>query len=339
MIGVIGDLHFRDKLGYAEYVEDGRIPEEQEVLDFIVKNLEDCSSVVFMGDQLNSRTNSPHVIKKFVEFLERFDDKKLFIIKGNHEAFGDGRSAIDFLKEIKGKKWTIISDDILTVGSHVFCPYFTKSELEAKDNKDALSKVMKKLKDAPGDILFVHHAISDSLSAGVSVNLFPEVVLPKKKLQTMYKLVVGGHIHSPQEAGGVVVTGSVFNNEVGETEKFIWKITDKTLKVEQIKLPGRPIYKLENPTVDDIAKLEKHSIVKAVLTKETDKDEIKKLSDELKKFDAHMLLEQIPSKRKKIHLEEGANMLEFSIEELLEVYAKEKKVDINKLKQAFELIK
>ena len=61
------------------------------------------------------------------------------------------------------------------------------------------------------------------------------------------------------------------------------------------------------------------------------------MKKKLKKFDAYILLEQFPNERKKVHFEEG--MLEFDIEKLLETYAKIKKVDIRKLKVAFELIK
>jgi DNA repair exonuclease SbcCD nuclease subunit len=334
----IGDLHMKDFLSYSDYIKDNRVTEEQEVLEFIVKQASDCSSIVFMGDQLNGRINPPQVIKKLVNFLERFENKELIILAGNHEKSGDGKSAIDFLKEVKNKRWIIVSDNLYTLGHKVFCPYFTKAELEAKDNKDATSKIMKKIKDNPGTILFIHHIISDSLNAGIKVNLFPEAVLPKKKLEELYKLVIGGHIHTPQEMEKIIVTGSVFNNEVGETEKYIWKLNEKTLKAEKIKLPGRGVYKFENPTDKDL-KIPKESIIKVTITKKMTIAEINELKEKLKKFDAYILLEHLPKERKKIHLEDDGNMLEFDIPQLLKIYAEEKKVDINKLKQAFELIR
>ncbi|MFA7708292.1 MAG: metallophosphoesterase [Candidatus Pacearchaeota archaeon] len=337
LVGICGDLHMKDALGYSDYVD--RTSEEKEILDFIVSSFSDCKSMVFMGDQLNARTNSPQTIKKFVNFLERFDDKILFIIGGNHEVGGDGKSALDFLREIKGKQWHILTNDVTTIGNYVFCPYFTKSFLEAKDNKDATSKVVKKLKDNPGNILFVHHSISNSATAsGMKTDFFPEVVLPKKKLEELYKLVVGGHIHAPAMMGKTIVTGSIFNNEINETGKFIYKINEDTLEVEQIPLPGRKIYGLTNPTDKDL-EIEKNSIVKVVITEKMSRVAIDELKEKLKVFDAFILLEHVPSERKQIHLEDGGNMLEFSVEQLLETYATERNVDINKLKQAYELIK
>jgi DNA repair exonuclease SbcCD nuclease subunit len=100
MIGIIGDLHFKESLGYAEYIKDHRVGEKKKILDFIVEEFSDCDAVVFMGDQLNSRNNTSEVIRDFVSFVERFDGKEVFIIKGNHESTPHGRSAIDFMKEI-----------------------------------------------------------------------------------------------------------------------------------------------------------------------------------------------------------------------------------------------
>lgn len=61
------------------------------------------------------------------------------------------------------------------------------------------------------------------------------------------------------------------------------------------------------------------------------------LKEKLKKFDAYLLLEQYPRERKKVHFEEG--MLEFSTEKLLEIYAKEREVDVKKLMLAWDIIK
>ena len=347
MIGIIGDLHLKENLGYADYISDRRVPEEKKVLDFIVKSLEDCDKIVFLGDQLNSRTSSPHTIKKFVNFLERFNGKELFILAGNHEKFGDGRSAMDFLKEITNKKWTVITDEVLEKDGMVFCPFFTKAELEATDNKDAIKKIMEKLPD--GKVLFAHHTISDTLTAsGISTNAFSEPILPKKKLEDKYGWVIGGHIHNPQSKGKTTIAGAIFNNEVGELKRYIWKLNFQPIgegkakideHIVQIELPGRAIYKLENPTDEELKDIKKDSIIKVILTKKITNDEIEELKTKLKRFDAYLLLEQIPKQRKKLHFGEGESLLEFDIEQLLELYAKEKKVDINKLKHGFELIK
>jgi DNA repair exonuclease SbcCD nuclease subunit len=334
---VVGDVHMRDALGYNDQID--RTQEEQNVLDFIISSFSDCQKIVFIGDIFNSCNPSSEVVRKAVNFIERFDNKELFFVSGNHDKFGNGKSALNFLKEIKNKSWHIITNEVEMFNNMVFCPYFFKGELEAKDDKAATVKVMKKLKDNPGNILFVHHSISDSMTAsGINTNFFPEVVLPKKKLEELYKLVVGGHIHHHSMHGQTIVTGSIFNQEINETGKMIYKINEETLEVVQITLPGRKIYGLTNPTDKDL-ELDKNSIVKVTITEKLSHAKLDELRDKLKVFDAFILLEHVPSERKQIHLEDGGNMLEFDILQLLEIYSQEKKADINKLKQAFELIK
>jgi hypothetical protein len=338
MIGVIGDLHFKDSLGYADYIKDRRLSEKKETLDFIVESLKDCDHIVFMGDQLNGRNNSSEVIREFVAFLERFGKKDLYLLRGNHETSANGKSALDFLKELNKVNWHICTTKLSPwpLGEYVvdFLPYSTKAELGVKENSEATSKIMRGLKGA--DILFHHHAMSDTQAGTISTNIFDEPVLPRKKLAEKYGLVVGGHIHTPTHDDNVIVTGSIFCNEVGEMDKYIWKI-GKKLKVEQIRLPGRAIFKFENPTIDYVKKAvlaNPHNIVKVIITDKNIK--INELKEELSKYDAYLIVEQYPRERTKVHIE-GA--LDFNIENLLEIYAKEKEVDLEKLMKGLELVR
>ena len=336
MIGVISDLHFRPSLAYSDYIEDDRKGEEKEILDFIVKSFKDCKKIVFIGDLLNGRNNNSEVIKKLVNFIERFEKKEIYIISGNHEKSADGKTSLDFLKEIKNPKWHIITNEIEIFDGLVFCPYLSNPELKVKNNEAGRKKIMKMLPD--GKILFHHYAMSKSkTSSGAFAEMFDEIVLDKDVLKKKYNLVTGGHIHHPQEDGNVIVTGSVFTNEVGETDKYIWKIQENDGTFDRIKLPGRAIVKVENPDNETLKKIKKNSIVKVILTDLKLKNRTEEIKEKLKKFDAYILLEQFPNERKRVHFEEG--MLEFDIEKLLEVYAKQKKVEIKKLRAAFELIK
>jgi len=342
-IGVVGDLHFRRSLGYAELIEDNRISEKKETLDLIVESFKDCNTIVFLGDQLNGRNNLSVVIKEFVQFIERFNDKEVYIIAGNHEVYGDGKSALDFLKEIKNPKRHIITKTVekARIGplQAVLCPYFTKSELGTDSNKEATEMVMGKLDK--GDILFVHHTISDTFTnSGIQTNIFNEVVLPKSDLFKKYKIVFGGHIHKPQNIEDkLIIAGSVFTNEVGEKDKYVWKLDPSDLSVESIRLPVRPIIKMENPEFLGET-VPANGIIKIILT---DKKKYRGKLDELKdsfkialKDGAFIILEQYPNTRKKVHFEEG--MLEFNVEDLLGVYAKQKKVDHKKLLRGWEII-
>jgi len=332
---VIGDTHWKDSLSYADYISDRREGEKKEILDFIVGESKDCEHVVFMGDFFNSKNNSSEVNRQTVELLERFGTKEVYIISGNHEKKGDGKTAIDFLGEVKKPNWHIFSEINCMTAENikiVFLPYMLNSELDVETSEEATKHIMGNLDG--GDILFAHHAISGTSFNGIKTETLHEVVLPKGELEKKFKLVVAGHIHQPQQVDRTVVTGSVFTDYVGEIEKFIWKI-DENMTVEKIKVPAREIHKLENPTLKQLTKLPKNSIVKIILTdKSIDVDELKVVADG---FDASLIIEDYPNERKKMHIEEGA--IDFNIESLLKLYSEAKGVELPKLLKGLELIK
>lgn len=334
----IGDAHFKDSLSYADYISDRRVSEKKEILDFIIKQSKDCQHIVFLGDNFNSKNNSSETNREFVEFLERFENKELYIISGNHCKKGDGKTAIDFLAEVKKPNWHIFTKpgSVSIEGARTFkfdfLPYMLNSELGVENYEMATKKVVKELDG--GDILFAHHTISGSTWNGFKADeLTTEIVLPREKLEKKYKLIVAGHIHAPQSMGNTLVTGSLFTSEVGELEKFIYKI-DEELKIVKFKVPAREIHKLDNPTEKQLAKIPGNSIVKVTLTdKKIDVEEMEKI---LSKFDAHLLIEDYPNERKKMKIEEGA--FDFSIEALLKLYSEEKKVELSKLLNGLKII-
>lgn len=340
----IGDMHFKDNLSYADYVADKRIAEKKGVLDLIVELASDCEHVVLLGDNFNSKNNSSETNREFVEFIERFGAKETYIISGNHEKKGDGKTAIDFLGEIHKKNWHIFTrPGTVSVGEEAspikldFLPYMLNSELEVETPEEASKEMVKGLKG--GDILFAHHAITGTSFNGIKTEMLHEPVLSKEKLEKKYKLVVAGHIHVPQQYGKVLITGSVFTSEVGETEKFIWKIDTDTMIVNQFKIPQRKIYKLEWQFDPDggseILGMDRHAIIKCtVKDKRVDIENVKRC---LADFDASLLIEDYPDDRKKVKIEEGA-AFDFSIEALLKLYAESKGVDHEKLVKGLELI-
>jgi len=337
---IVGDLHFKDRRGYADYIEDGRESEQAQVLSAIVEAANDCDRVVFLGDQLNSLNNSSSVINKFVNFIERFGNKRLFILLGNHDRKPGKVSALNFLSEITGKNWKLVIDDVYSEDGLTFCPHLYRSELGTNDNAEAAKAILDKLPD--GDVLFAHHAISDiNMASGVSTSLFDEPVLNKQALSKKFKVTFAGHIHSshfkyPQD--NVIMTGSIFNDECGEHGKFVYKLDTSDFSVEQILLPGRGIYKLENPIEKDFVDLPQKSILKVVLTQRLSAEEMEALKKRLRSFETFILLEQYPTERRKIELKEGQNILTMETEELLNIYAKQNKLDPSLLLSGWKLI-
>ena len=350
----VGNQHFKDSLSYADYVSDRRIPEKKEILDFILEQAKDCGHIVLIGDNFNSKNNSSETNREYVEFLERFGDKEIYVISGNHEKKGDGKTAIDFLGEVKKKNWHILTKpNSIPVGKLKldFLPYMLNSELEVESHEEASKEIMKHLDG--GDILFAHHLITGTTYRGLKAEMFHEAVLPREELEKKYKLVVAGHIHEPQQKGSTIITGSLFTSEVGETEKFIWKISATTkenadpdkiyvmgergkwsFEIEKLKVPAREIHKLENPTIKQLSTIPKNSIVKVIITKKT--INVETLREKLNEFDASLLIEDYPSERKKMHVEEGA--FDFSVEALLKLYAEEKGIDLQKLLKGLQII-
>lgn len=338
----IGDTHFKDSLSYADYVSDRRIAEKKEILDFIIKESSDCEHIVFLGDNFHSKNNSSEVNREFVEFIERFGDKQVYVISGNHEKKGDGKTAIDFLGEVKKKNWHIftrpsaISIDGVKLD---FLPYMLNSELGVENSEEATKYIMNHLDG--GDILFTHHNITGTSFNGISTDTLKGVVLPKEELEKKYKLIVAGDIHVPQQYGRVVITGSLFTSEVGELEKFIWKIDPnaernphQAIGLYKLKVPNRPIYKLTNPTPLELTKLPKNAILKIIVTdKNISIEELKVVASGL---DAYLIIEDYPNERAKMHIEKGA--IDFNIESLLKMYSEAKKVDYQKLVSGLELI-
>lgn len=332
---IVGDMHLRSNLGYSEYVQDGRENEEKEILDFIISSSSDCDKVVFMGDILNSKNSASSVIKKLVEFIERLGNKKLYFLRGNHDGFVDGKSSLDFLNEIKNKNWKVINDVIEEDGL-VFCPYFYSAGLSAEDNDAGTKIVMDKLKAVSGEgkILFAHHALTNTKIGNIDTSFFSEILLPRTQVSKMFKKAFLGHLHtSDMSDDSIVYTGSIFNQEMGEVKKYIWKFNGE--KTEQIDIPSRGVYKLENPKLEDLEKIPRENIVKCIITnKKINKEEIEK---KLKEFDAGIIVERYPNARKKMTKISG-DIVDMPIDKLVSLYAKERKVDITKLTRGFDLI-
>lgn len=340
-IGVIGDLHFKDRLGYADLVSDGRSGERALVLDQIYMGLKDCEAVVFLGDNLDSRNNSSKTLKEFVTFIERFDAEKVFILAGNHEKWADGRSAIDFLKQVK-RPWKVLTNGIEAHdinGTKVsFLPFISRFELGSSDDKEAAQSLSDTLPG--GDILFAHHAFTGINIRGTLSDEFNEPVLPQEVLKSKYKLTVIGHIHTSNDSDypGFLLAGSIFCNELNEKDKSVWIVdvdANKDISVEKIPIKQRSIIKMVDPTEEEINALDcKNTIVKAEITKrDIDKGAIKQM---LQKCAGYTLVERYFNKRQS---NTDADVMDYSVENMLKLYAKAKKIDYALLAHGYELIK
>lgn len=335
-IGLIGDLHLKERLGYADYIKDRRLSEKAEVLSQIETTFKNHDLVIFMGDNLNSRNNQSEVIKEFVDFVERFSDKQVAILAGNHEKYGDGRSAIDFMKHIK-RPWTVVTNKPTLLEKDglkiVLLPFMSRAELKAKDDHAASLALQGMLPE--GDMLFAHHAISGMKAGRINSDMFQEPMLDKAWVTKRFKLTAIGHIHESVNEKNVLLTGSIFNNEVGELSKSIWTIDTVKNTVEEHRLRARSIFKIVDPSPGALTALDKKNILKVELTQRG--IDLEGLKKQMAEFDGHVLIERYQNERQRIELEGDA--LDYSVEKMLELYAKSKKLDPTILLKGYDLIR
>lgn len=334
---IVGDPHFRYQLPYATAIADGRKSEWEAVKSKIVDESKDCNLVILMGDNFNSKHNHSSVNAEFVDFLQQFGKTPIIMLVGNHERFGE-ETALDFLKKFQNPLWDVVSEPRLINFNGLdlqFIPYMTPGVLGVATVSEATQKVMEGIQDA--DYMFHHHIVESTKWGSGDSGIVNEIVLPSN-IEERYKRVFGGHIHQPSKVTEKTqVVGNIFTNEVGEHEKFIYKLDTDSNTFEEIKLPVRGIYKVELLAGTKIPELPKNSIVKVTILDRTLQDSVDLIREKFGVYDSYVLVEQYSKKRTKVRLEE-AGALDFSIGNLLKLYSEAKKIPLGGLTDAYNLI-
>lgn len=339
---IVGDQHFRYQLPYASALPDGRKGEWNAVKQAIVDAGEECQAIILMGDNFNSKHNHSAVNAEFMQFLQSFGDRHIYMIAGNHERFGT-ETAIDFIKEMNHPKWHVYTEPTLEViaGSATtvqFIPYMTPGSIDTINVEDATKKVMGMI--SPAHYCFHHHIVESTEWGSGDSSIVNEIVLPKE-IEEKYDLVFGGHIHQPSKVTDkVYVTGNIFTNEVGEHSKSVFVLDTVTNTVEDIPLPVRGIYKVDitSSQLNIPAEIPNNSIVKVtVLDRTLQGAGVEALRAQCERFDACVLVEQYSKKRTKVKLQDAGG-LDLSIDSLLKVYSEVKKVPLTDLTAAMALL-
>lgn len=329
---IIGDQHFRYELPYGNAIKDGRRAEWEAVKNLIHDTAKGVDAIVLMGDNFNARHNNSSVINEFIEFLKKFGKKEVYIMSGNHERYGMF-TALDFLKKVDMPNWHIYTEvaSNIRIGDKTatFIPYTTPAMLGVLDSQEGSNKILEGL--PKNDYAFVHHAITGTETS----EFFSEITLDKPKMEELFKKTFGGHVHKSEKLSDqVYVVGNIFTHDMGEQDKYIF-VSDNDV-VEQIKLPVRGLYKIfwNDPNID-LEDIPANSIVKCIVTDRS--VNIQDVRKALGRFDAHIIVEQYPNEREKVHFESGA--MDLSTEGLLKMYSEAKAVSYEDLKDGFELIK
>lgn len=328
----VGDSHFMFDYPYASRIPDRRRSERAAVLSTIHDAAKGCDVVVLMGDNLDKRHNHSSAIKEFMVFLDGFGDKDVYIISGNHETYDGDSTALDFLVGVK-HNWHIITPKtgVFRRNGLGFVPYMTNSSLEVNSKEEASEKLTKLIEEKKYEVLFVHHIVSGT-TGFEDAN---EIILPRERLEAAARVVVAGHIHQETMKGRTFLTGSIFTHDVGETERSVLRIDTEDDIYSRIPLPVRSIYKLFNPTKAALDLLPSNSIIRTILTEKG--QDVESIKEALQRFDASIFVEQYPNERERLHADKGQT-LDLSIPALIDMYAKAKKKDPERLKKAFVLV-
>jgi len=354
---ICGDQHFRFELPYATAIDDGRRGEWEATKKTIHDAAMVCDEIVFLGDLLNSRHNHSSVLREAVDFLKGFGDKKIHILVGNHERYGQS-TALDFLDHLQHKNWFIYTTPQLVEVAGVkamMIPYMTPALLDVQTREEGAQKLVSMFPEGKTPLAFIHHGITGALVYGIVADLFNEIVLPQEALIKSFNNTFAGHIHALQVIPpNIIVAGSIFTSMTGDAGKCIWiyeyeNINDQRStengrqevgpNIQKIDLPVRGIYKSVYEKTGKDGSIPKNSIVKCFVTsKETDIEDVK---DWLKSFDAGILIEDYPNERKKISYQENgeSGALDMSVENLLRLWAENKGLDYTNVKAGFDLIK
>lgn len=336
---LVGDPHFRYQLPYAQALEDGRKGEWNAVKEMIHTEAEKCDAVILFGDNFNSKHNHSSVNTEFVEFLNKFGTKDVYMIAGNHERFGH-ETALDFIKAMDVPNWHVYTEpthiQVASGESFQFLPYMTPGTVQASNNEEARDTVMSLLK--PAHYLFHHHIVESTKWEGGDSSIVNELVLPAT-VEENYNMVFGGHIHQASRVTDKTwVVGNIFTNELGEHEKFIFTLDTTTNTVEQKKLPCRPIYKVEVKQGVSYADIPTYAIVKATVHDPFFVGQRAHISGVLfAHVDAFVLVEQFSKQRKRVDLA-TTGALDLSIDNLLKIYCDQRKVSFPDIRTAFDLL-
>ena len=326
---VVGDLHFKEIYPYAEKFEDRRLDERQAIEDAIVEAAKGCAAVVLMGDVFDSRQNSYKTVQAVTSFIERFENRKVFIMAGNHENSADGTSALDYLKEISDKTWHVISGEVVGIDGLCFVPYFRRSQYGVETDQEVVERVLDDIGTGHAAI-FIHHAIGGSRTvSGQMTDLFHEPVFSLDELQKRAsKKIFGSHIHYPQQLNeNAFVLGSVMNFDIGEIDdKRVIQWDTETDKIKSIPLPGRKFAKLVNPTKKELEAIKDFPGLVRIITD-------KPIEVPAGFSEAVSIMETPKESRKKIVMVD-----DFSIENLLTYYAKARNINLEALLAGYHLI-
>ncbi len=234
MIAIIGDLTIDSPLGYnflsknnyvRNYIFEASIKSFRHILEYCREN--NIRSIILLGDIFEVKDRIKNAIKnKLVEVFDIYiDDLSFLIVSGNHDFSPDGQSTIRWLEAYNNIKIVYESQVVEFGGYNILCIPYTRNK------KDIRLVLRDKYKNKP-DFVCAHADVAGFFmgqGARKSEGLDPCCF---KKYKTFL-----GHIHKPQEYKNIIVLGSTYLTDWGESGQRNFVVYDRGI-IKYVKIPG-----------------------------------------------------------------------------------------------------
>jgi len=149
VIAIFSDLHLDEK----------NFEENEKLLDWLLRQVNDCSELICLGDVFEKKDRIPNKIKNlFVDFVSNLHTNvRFYVLMGNHDYVDRNNPSLRFLNGFEG---VLFVEDVLIEEERIFVPFMEESEF-----LKTLEKLPKK------KYLFIHQFVKEIFPYGTDLEL------------------------------------------------------------------------------------------------------------------------------------------------------------------------
>lgn len=341
---ITGDIHLGDGYLYGKFDSEkgmnSSLVDSINSLNQIAQYCEDnkVPYCVFTGDMFKEGNGSADSERRRIlsSVLNRISKsvKRLFVVVGNHDIYGDTNIYADI------DVWSGDNVEIIDTPRYieeinaVALPYFNMKKVYDNDkskefNNLRISEIMNSIVDGlydsiPDDkkstaICLFHFTLSESeYKEGVLARWGQDIILSAESLALKFRQSFGGHLHEPQTIkGNCHYHGSITHSQPNQLPRSFISYDLESDQMNRIPLKHRIIHSIETEDLYEAQKFsmqdncEKDSIVIKLLKpkSEYDPSEIRELENSLGKY-VRAFIKYAPSDKKQFEQEDESEAFE-----------------------------
>lgn len=267
---ILGDVHVGKSVSIGKSgigtALNSRVIDQINLLDWTLDQALDQHSedIIITGDIFEDPKPHPSLICLFIDWVQKCKayGVRVHAIMGNHDAFRTGTfyiSPLDILSHSEMSNFYLYKDiDTITIDSTSFTlmPFRDRKSFSCDSNSAALELLHDSLRYELAyipitytKVLIGHFALEGSIPVGDEIDdITNELFCPLTMFQG-YDYVWMGHVHKPQvmqKKPYIAHIGSMDISNFGENEqeKYIVLFDTEDLSFKEIKLPTRPLTKV-----------------------------------------------------------------------------------------------